>query len=162
MEGLLYFIIQYIHHYNFLYLLRTFIHNFVLLFHFQFDIVELLYPLLQPNIKCITPIYHPNIDTLETDENDLISNVCVSILDDWTPVNGLDDCVQALLFLFHQPNTSDSLRVVDGDIQENQFLENVKISLEGGTVENCNFQPNYGWVENCSAVKYNKSGPSNK
>ncbi|CAG2203211.1 UBC12 [Mytilus edulis] len=113
-----------------------------------FDVVELFYPILQPDIKCITPIYHPNIDTLEPDDNDLISNVCVSMLDDWKPVNGLDDCIQALLYLFYQPNTKDSLRLADGDISENQFLENVQSSLKGGTVEGCYFHPNYGWVEN--------------
>ena len=117
-------------------------------FFFQFDIVELFYPVLQPNIKCITPIYHPNIDTMVRDDNDLISNVCVSILDDWRPVNGLDDCVQAILFLFHQPNTSDSLRMANDDIQEAQFLENVRVSLRGGFVEGCYFKPNYGWTEN--------------
>ncbi|XP_063399043.1 NEDD8-conjugating enzyme Ubc12-like [Mytilus trossulus] len=117
-------------------------------FKFKFDVVELFYPILQPDIKCITPIYHPNIDTLEPDDNDLISNVCVSILDDWKPVNGLDDCIQALLYLFYQPNTTDSLRLADGDITENQFLENVQKSLKGGTVEGCFFHPNYGWVEN--------------
>lgn len=98
-------------------------------------------------IHCLTEIYHPNIDptVYETDCN----NVCVSLLDDWQDNNDLEDCVQALLFLLYNPNTEDPLSpYFSPGITEEEFEDNVRLSLEGGTVDDFIFETNIGYIEN--------------
>ncbi|XP_063400838.1 uncharacterized protein LOC134685243 [Mytilus trossulus] len=116
-------------------------------FKFTFKICTENYPDVVPEIICTTPIYHPNIDTIENSFED--TNICVSLLDDWTEDNDLDDCVQALLFLFYNPNTEDPLcPIICPAITEDEFEDNVRRSLEGGDVEGQQFETNYGYIDN--------------
>ena len=84
-----------------------------------------------PTVTCLTNIYHPNIDPTET-----WVNVCMNIFDDWPPCYGLQDCIQGLLFLLHNPNLSDPLSpYFDGSLDEEEFARNVRKSLLGEEVE---------------------------
>lgn len=113
-------------------------------FFFQFELYVDSYPESTPKIICKTPIYHPNIDTIDDSFDD--TNVCVSLLDDWCEDNSIDDCVQALLFLFYNPNLEDPLcPIICPETTEDEFGQNVKISLEGGDVEGVPFERNYGY-----------------
>ena len=104
------------------------------------------YPDYQPIVSCITPIYHPNIDTTY---NNLHNNVCLSTLSDWDggPTSTFEDLLQGLMFLFHSPNCDDPLTsYVSTDPEE--FVRNVRISIEGGDIEDFEgspFETNYGY-----------------
>lgn len=55
------------------------------------------YPHKAPQVKCLTRIYHPNID--------LAGNVCLNILrDGWKPVLDINCVIYGLIFLFYEPN----------------------------------------------------------
>ncbi|XP_072034938.1 uncharacterized protein [Amphiura filiformis] len=89
-----------------------------------------------PRVFCQTRIYHPNIDTLEDD-----GEVCLNLLDEfWTEERDLEDVVQGILFLLYNPNLEDPLTCIfSPDMSEEEFEENVKISLEGGCIEGYQF-----------------------
>ena len=92
------------------------------------------YPQKRPEVTCKTPIFHPNIDPFE-DRN----NVYVSLLNpgDWTETTTLQDLIQALLFLMHNPDFDCPLasptlfmyheegeeRLVDGNLYETYAKE---------------------------------------
>ena len=60
------------------------------------------YPHDPPKCLCITPIYHPNIDTQ--------GHVSLNILrDEWRPVLGVSAVILGLIFLFIEPNPNDPL-----------------------------------------------------
>lgn len=98
-----------------------------------------------PIIRCLTDIYHPNIDHLDQDL--VTSNVCVSVLDHgtWSGQCDFETCVQALLFLFYEPNFDDALSPIC--CSDENFQELVQISLKGGTIDGFGFRPNEGWVK---------------
>lgn len=113
-------------------------------FKFKFEVCIDTYPSVVPTVICTTPIYHPNIDTIGSDYS--YNNVCVSLLEEWTEDNSLEDCVQALLFLFYNPNLEDPLcPLISPDMAEDEFEENVKISLEGGYIDGFVYKTNYGY-----------------
>jgi ubiquitin-conjugating enzyme E2 M len=104
------------------------------------------YPECQPVVSCLTRIYHPNIDTTYNNRH---NNVCVSTLNDWDggPNSTFEDLLQGLMFLFHSPNPDDPLTSnISSDDKE--FLSNVRIAIEGGSIEDfdCDpFEMNYGY-----------------
>ncbi|XP_070555509.1 uncharacterized protein [Ptychodera flava] len=100
------------------------------------------YPLYAPDVACLTPIYHPNIENVlafgETE-----ADVCIDLLDDWESTYNLEHVVQAILFLFFQPNLEDPLSpMFEPRMDEIAFAENVRKSLEGGSVEGIKFPRN--------------------
>jgi ubiquitin-conjugating enzyme E2 M len=105
------------------------------------------YPDCQPVVSCLTPIYHPNIDTTYRNRH---NNVCVSTLNDWDGgVNStFEDLLQGLMFLFHSPNVDDPL-TSNVSTDEEEFLKNVRIAIEGGSIEDFDendiFEMNYGY-----------------
>lgn len=106
-------------------------------FDFNFTIAN--YPQEPPKVKCETKIYHPNI----SDEDG--GDVCLSLFDDWTDKNDLEDCVQGLLFLLYNPNLEDPLNPFfspDDEEQIESFEEDVRKSLEGATVEGVEYERN--------------------
>jgi ubiquitin-conjugating enzyme E2 M len=64
---------------------------------FEFHIPE-MYPHEPPKVKCLTKVYHPNIDTK--------GNILRS---EWSPVLDINTIVYGLLLLFHEPNPNDPL-----------------------------------------------------
>ena len=107
--------------------------KFVFRFH-----MPVKYPQAPPRITCLTKIYHPNID----DEGE----ICMSLFDDWCPEkNDLLDCVQGLLFLFHQPNLDDPLSPYFSpeDNSMDAFHERVYKSLMGEEIDGIMFERNY-------------------
>ncbi|CAF1200077.1 unnamed protein product [Rotaria sp. Silwood1] len=106
------------------------------------------YPECQPTVSCLTRLYHPNIDTTYQNR---YNNVCVSTLNDWDGgVNStFEDLLQGLMFLFHSPNPDDPL-TSNVSIDEKEFLTNVRIAIEGGTIEDYDSEPfemNYGYKQ---------------
>ncbi|XP_070554820.1 NEDD8-conjugating enzyme Ubc12-like [Ptychodera flava] len=105
------------------------------------------YPTLAPTVSCETPIYHPNIDAYE---GNLYDNVCVNILTDWSPDVDLEGVVQALLFLFYQPNLDDPLsEMFTATRTVKEYEDNVKRSLEGGIVDGFLFERNVHDEKRC-------------
>ncbi|XP_061164243.1 uncharacterized protein LOC133173274 [Saccostrea echinata] len=115
-------------------------------FRFEFCVEnECQWPREPPIIRCLTDIYHPNIDHLDRDN---CSNVCVSVLDRgmWSYQFDFETCVQALLFLFYEPNFDDALSPIC--CSDEDFQELVQISLKGGTIDGFQFSPNIGRINN--------------
>ena len=121
----------------------------------QFDFLVRVperYPRSAPHIKCLTHIYHPNIDDC--------GEICLSLLDDWcVEFNCLLHCVYGLLFLLEHPNLEDPLSpyFCPEDAEDmDTFYKNVKLSLEGGVVDGfIKFKRNI--VRNDSSKKENLS-----
>ncbi|KAI3385075.1 hypothetical protein SNEBB_009794 [Seison nebaliae] len=68
---------------------------------FRFTIDE-DYPHKPPKVRCLTPLYHPNIDE--------DGNVCLNVLrEDWKPILSLNAIIYGLIHLFHEPNIHDPL-----------------------------------------------------
>lgn len=87
------------------------------------------YPLEPPKVKCLTELFHPNID--------LDGNVCLNILrDDWRPVLSIRSILYGLQFLLLEPNTDDPLNKKAADqLMSNprRFSENVKRVAKGSS-----------------------------
>lgn len=97
-----------------------------------------------PTVRCLTDIYHPNIDNFDEGE---YSNVCVNALDlcNWDSQFDFETCIQSLLFLFYEPNFDDVLSLIC--CSDENFQELVQTSLKGGIVDGIPFKPNEGWLK---------------
>lgn len=88
------------------------------------------YPHKPPKVKCLTLVYHPNID--------LQGNVCLNILrQDWKPVLTLSAVLYGLQLLFLEPNPDDPLNKDAADLLKRDkyaFKRNVDCALRGGYV----------------------------
>ncbi|KAJ0394716.1 hypothetical protein ATCC90586_000127 [Pythium insidiosum] len=105
-------------------------------FDFLFKIPP-MYPHEPPKVKCLTKIYHPNID--------LEGNVCLNILrEDWKPVLDINSVIYGLIYLFYEPNPDDPLnRAEAAELFRNdpsQFANLVKRSLRGYSVNGISFE----------------------
>lgn len=93
---------------------------------FEFNVPE-NYPVEPPKVKCLTEIFHPNID--------LDGNVCLNILrEDWRPVLSITSIIYGLQFLLLEPNTDDPLNKKAADqmmTNPQRFSENVKRIAKG-------------------------------
>ncbi len=94
------------------------------------------FPSEAPAIYSTTPIYHPNID--DTGE------VCLNLFDElWTSTNTMEDVIQGLLFLLHNPNIEDPLsEMFTGTETYEDYEINVRKSLRGEEVEGVEFERN--------------------
>lgn len=80
-------------------------------FQFRFTIKP-MYPHDAPKVKCLTAVYHPNIDAE--------GNVCLNILrEDWKPVLSISAVVYGLLSLFIEPNPNDPLNQEAAELLRN-------------------------------------------
>ena len=84
-------------------------------FHFKIDIPE-NYPFEPPEVKMITKVYHPNI-------NSTSGKICVNILkkEVWAPTNSIQSVLLSLQGLLSNPNTKDPLM---GEIN-NIYLDDI-------------------------------------
>lgn len=107
-------------------------------FDFEFDLSD-GYPTSPPTVHCQTQIYHPNIDWCDDQ-----GEVCLNLLDElWTQDMTLEDVVQGILFLLYNPNIEDPLSsMFTGTECEEEFLENVRMSLRGEEVDGVEFERN--------------------
>ncbi len=107
-------------------------------FDFELDLSD-GYPSSPPTVKCNTQVYHPNIDWCDNQ-----GDVCLNLLDElWTADMSLEDVVQGLLFLFYNPNIEDPLNSMFTGVEaEDDFLENVRMSLRGEEVDGIQFDKN--------------------
>lgn len=117
-------------------------------------------PTEAPEVRCLTQIYHPNIDTLEDD-----GDLCLSLFEEWESHFGLEDVVQGLLFLLYNPNLEDALcPIFSPDMTQEEFATNVKRSLNGEEIEGYTFPKNRNKVERTSyeaAAKENSCSQCN-
>eukprot|EP01137_Pigoraptor_chileana_P023834 Opistho-2@90802 len=90
------------------------------------------YPHEPPKVKCLTKVYHPNID--------LDGNVCLNILrEDWKPVLNINSVIYGLQYLFLEPNPDDPLNKEAAEVlrsNRKNFEQNVYRSMRGGMVGN--------------------------
>merc|ERR1712156_839588 len=97
------------------------------------------YPHEPPKVKCVTKIYHPNID--------LDGNVCLNILrEDWKLVLTINSIVYGLQYLFLEPNPDDPLNkeaAQEMQLNRSTFERNVKNSMRGGYVNGTYFDSVY-------------------
>ncbi|KAM0673407.1 NEDD8-conjugating protein ubc12 [Gurleya vavrai] len=71
------------------------------------------YPFKPPKIKCLTKIFHPNIEN---------NCVCINIIrEDWTSAFGLQIILFGLYRLFFDFNNENSLNVEAGDLLEKDY-----------------------------------------
>ena len=88
-------------------------------------------PEMAPIVRCTTDIYHPNIDRYSVSGS---TNVCLNLFDEWQPDFGLQDVVQGLLFLLHNPEPGDALL---GGFDPENYEENVAKHKAGLEIEDC-------------------------
>ena len=93
---------------------------------FEFNISN-NYPFDPPKVKCLTEIYHPNID--------VNGNVCLNILrEDWNPVLTISSISHGLHFLLLEPNAHDPLNKEAADqllLNSQGFAAKAKKEPEG-------------------------------
>ncbi|XP_078603729.1 uncharacterized protein LOC144877612 [Branchiostoma floridae x Branchiostoma japonicum] len=107
-------------------------------FTFKFSLHD-QYPQYPPRVVCLTNIYHPNIDTVDEYEGE----ICLSMLDEWQPTFTLEDVIIGLLFLLYHPNLEEPLSpFFEPCMNWEEFAEKVRLSLQGGVVEDYYFQRN--------------------
>ena len=103
-------------------------------FEFEMDISDGYPESNPPKIRCLTKVYHPNIDQIdEYSEGD----ICLNLQDElWTPTLTLEDYVQGLLFLMHNPNFEDPLNsAFNGSEDEEEIHRNIRLSMTGKEVD---------------------------
>jgi len=72
------------------------------------------YPHDAPKVKCLTKVFHPNID--------LDGNICLNILrEDWKPVLSINSVIYGLNFLFLDPNPEDPLNKEAAEMMQNNL-----------------------------------------
>uniref|UniRef100_A0A5K3FX53 UBIQUITIN_CONJUGAT_2 domain-containing protein n=2 Tax=Mesocestoides corti TaxID=53468 RepID=A0A5K3FX53_MESCO len=98
----------------------------------------LAYPKAGPEVRFITPIFHPNIYNGN-------GGVCLSLLSEWHSCHSLLDVVKALIYLIEHPNF---------DSPNDEFATNEKLYtkmtfrlLAGLRVEGRRYAPNQAWCE---------------
>ena len=133
-------------------------------FDFTLDMSE-GYPSCPPAVRALTKMYHPNVELADAeDEED--GSVCVNLLDElWTPAMTLEDVVQGLLFLLHNPNVEDPLSsLFCGSEDEDEFRRNVRLSLRGGNVAGVDFKRNLldGYESECEEDDDEEGAPGNQ
>lgn len=85
------------------------------------------YPNSAPQVQCITnSIKHPNISSRS-------SGVCLSLIEEWKVSYGLDDLLQAMLFLFYEPNFEDPLVTEFENCRATQYI--IEYSLKEQILE---------------------------
>ncbi|XP_064609868.1 uncharacterized protein LOC135473873 [Liolophura sinensis] len=107
---------------------------------FDFELNLDPYPESSPGVRCVTKIYHPNIDCMEEEDN-----VCLNILDSgWCQDLHLEDVVHGLLFLLYNPNLGDPLSpLFDSETTYEEYADNVIKSLQGAQIDDFKFDFNF-------------------
>ena len=95
-----------------------------------------------PRVSCKTEILHPNIRYEEQGHA-----VCLNIFDEWEAHFGWDDIIQALLFLFYEPNWDDPLNeyffIIMNNKNELSYAEIIQKTLLGLDVAGKDWPFNY-------------------
>lgn len=130
-------------------------------FDFELDLSD-GYPASPPLVRAVTPIYHPNIDNYDDCSE---GEVCLNLLDElWSADMSLEDVVQGLLFLLHEPNLEDPLSpVFNGTEDKEEFYQTVRESLRGGIeIEGLYFERNLVDGYTSDNEEENDSTPGNQ
>jgi len=88
-----------------------------------------MFPHQPPKVKCVTKIFHPNID--------LEGNVCLNILrEDWSPILRIQQIILGLQYILLEPNPNDPLNKEAAELQRNnpqEFGYTVNSTLRGNS-----------------------------
>jgi len=96
------------------------------LYRFRLDIPE-EYPFKSPKLKCLSRVYHPNIDG--------DGNVCLMVLrEGWMPAYDINSVVVSLIWVFDELSGENALNVEAGDLCSQNYDEFVRRARE---YENC-------------------------
>ena len=100
-----------------------------------------------PDVFCLTDIYHPNIDPAESGcSND--SNICFNMFDIPISAFGFEGIATGLIFLLNHPNLEDPLSpYFEGYEDMFVFEENVKKYMRGEEVEGREFKSGFRFVD---------------
>ncbi|KAF7259439.1 hypothetical protein EG68_03314 [Paragonimus skrjabini miyazakii] len=98
-----------------------------------------VYPEEPPKVRCITPIFHPNID--DPSRN---GETCINLFNYWNKGFSLKDVANAVLFLFYRPNFDDPLNSSVPDEGET-VVDCILQSLNGGEIHGVHYAPNKAW-----------------
>ncbi len=103
--------------------------------------LENKFPTCPPEVTCLTELYHPNLDFCDDYEGD-DGNVCLNLFDEhWNESCTLEDVVQGLLFLIHNPNLSDPLNsLFCGNEEDDDYERDVRTALRGGCINGVMFK----------------------
>jgi ubiquitin-conjugating enzyme E2 M len=104
-------------------------------FHFE---VGPNYPHEAPKVKCLTKVYHPNVD--------LLGNICLNVLrEDWRPVLGISHIIMGLQLIMNEPETREPLNheAAEAMRQDPRAYEKLlqRLVQYGGSVGGNSFQP---------------------
>lgn len=101
--------------------------------HFRFELeFNENYPIEPPTARCLSKIFHPNIDTR--------GKICLNILrEDWSPALDLQSIIIGIVFLFSEVSGKDPLNkeaanVLNQDPKKFAYL--VKRSMAGNSIDN--------------------------
>lgn len=97
------------------------------------------YPLIPPNIKFITKIFHPNVHFRSGD-------ICLDILKkEWSPAWGLQASCRAVLALLSDPDADSPLNCDAGNMVRNHDMIAYTTTARMYTIENAFY---YNWPPN--------------
>ncbi|GAA49887.1 NEDD8-conjugating enzyme UBC12 [Clonorchis sinensis] len=99
------------------------------------------YPEVPPDIRCMTPVFHPNI-MLPTDSG----RTCINLWKNWNRSFTLLDLANALLYLFYQPNFDDPMNSCVPHENETPS-ECISQALAGGYVHGVYYASNTAWCK---------------
>ena len=90
-------------------------------------------PYTPPTVRCLTDIYHPNIERYSRTG---ATNICLNLFSEgeWDEHFGLQDVIQGLLFLLHNPEPDDPLLT---GFDAANFEENIAKQKAGLEIEGC-------------------------
>ncbi|VDN13152.1 unnamed protein product [Dibothriocephalus latus] len=100
------------------------------------------YPRVRPEIRFLTPIFHPNINTDG-------GYICLSLMDDWNSCYSFLDVIKAVLFLLANPNF-DSANNSFGSLSpeyRDRFEEVCRQFLAGFPIKGEVYPANEKWCE---------------
>ncbi|EPR78053.1 Ubiquitin conjugating enzyme E2 [Spraguea lophii 42_110] len=81
--------------------------------------IPIEYPFKPPKLICMTPIFHPNIDSE--------GNVCLEIIrEKWTCALGIQNIIVSAVTLFFEFNGDNALNIEAGDMFVSNYDEFVK------------------------------------
>jgi ubiquitin-protein ligase len=87
------------------------------------------YPKEKPEVKLITPLFHPNVNlTSHVERNGKkLYHVCMDILNNWMPTNTFSDIIFSLVTLLVDPNYDSSYYKFTSEERKDKKLMKQKI-----------------------------------
>ena len=97
-------------------------------------------------VRCETDIFHPNIDTKNTEVQATQSNVCLDLLSfgQWKKTFGFENIIAGLVYLLYNPNLDSPLcSYHDYDLLYDEFETKIQMYMRGEDVDGIKFSPDF-------------------